>query len=154
MAKTLFFFLHHWLILFNSRNYAWIFNATAGIPVPTDILTKGAKGEMETHPVTLEAKISRCKVKKNLFVLLTYHFILVYFFNYVIPNFIYCFQSKFLIHFFSLRQSYIRLVLLHNINSNIFSSLLAANNRKNIKSTWSMWYFRFFNFLYLIHLIQ
>ena len=39
---------------------AQVFNPTAEIAIPTGIPIKEAKAEMETHPVTVKAKISRC----------------------------------------------------------------------------------------------
>ena len=41
---------------------AKIFIPTAELAIPTGIPTKEAKSEMETHPVTVEAKISKCSV--------------------------------------------------------------------------------------------
>ena len=57
-----FFFLIIDLYLFSSCNYAQIFNPTVELAIPTGIPTKEAKKEMETHPVTLEAKVSRCSI--------------------------------------------------------------------------------------------
>ena len=37
-----------------------IFNPTAELVIPMGILTKEAKAEMETHPRTIETKISKC----------------------------------------------------------------------------------------------
>ena len=39
-----------------------IFIATAELAIPTGILTKEAKAELETHPVTVETKISKYSV--------------------------------------------------------------------------------------------
>ena len=39
---------------------AKVFNPTAEIVIPTGIPTKEAKAEVETHPVNVKAKISRC----------------------------------------------------------------------------------------------
>ena len=37
-----------------------IFNPFAQLVIPTGMLINEAKAEIETHPVTAEAKISRC----------------------------------------------------------------------------------------------
>ena len=39
-----------------------IFIVVAEIAIPTTIPAKEAKTEIETHPVTVEAKISKCSV--------------------------------------------------------------------------------------------
>ena len=39
-----------------------IFIVVAELTIPTGILTKEAKAEIETHPVIVEAKISKCSV--------------------------------------------------------------------------------------------
>ena len=39
-----------------------IFNSTAELVIPTGIATKEAKAEMESHPVTVEIKISKCSI--------------------------------------------------------------------------------------------
>ena len=39
-----------------------IFIVTVELPIHTGIPTKEAKAEMETHPVTVKAKISKCSV--------------------------------------------------------------------------------------------
>ena len=39
-----------------------IFNPTAELVIPSGIPTKRAKSEMETHPVTVEIKISKCAI--------------------------------------------------------------------------------------------
>ena len=41
---------------------AHIFIAAAQVAIPTGIPTKEEKGEVETHPVTVEAKKSKCSV--------------------------------------------------------------------------------------------
>ena len=38
------------------------FNPTAELVIPTGILTKEAKVEMETNPGTVEVKISKCSI--------------------------------------------------------------------------------------------
>ena len=40
-----------------------IFNPTAKLAIPTRIATNEANGEMETQPVTIEVKITKCSVK-------------------------------------------------------------------------------------------
>ena len=42
--------------------FVHFFNSTAELALPTVISTKQAKGEIETHPVTVEAKISSCSI--------------------------------------------------------------------------------------------
>ena len=39
-----------------------IFNTTAELTIPTGIPNKEAKAKMETHPVTVEAKISKSSI--------------------------------------------------------------------------------------------
>ena len=39
-----------------------IFNPIAELLIPIGIPTKEAKAEMETHPVTVEIKISKCSI--------------------------------------------------------------------------------------------
>ena len=48
-----FFFLNYWLIFFNS---------IVELAIPIGIPTKGAKAEMETHPVIVEIAISECSI--------------------------------------------------------------------------------------------
>ena len=50
----LFFFLHFLISAFMTQ----IFNPIAELVFPTGIRTKEAKAEMETHPLTIEIKIS------------------------------------------------------------------------------------------------
>ena len=38
------------------------FNPTAELAIPTRIPNKETKTEMETHPVTVETKISKCSI--------------------------------------------------------------------------------------------
>ena len=38
------------------------FNPTAGFVIPIGIPSKEAEGEIETYPVTEEAKISKCSI--------------------------------------------------------------------------------------------
>ena len=40
-----------------------IFNPTAGLVIPTGIRAKEAKSEMETHPIAVGIKISKCSIK-------------------------------------------------------------------------------------------
>ena len=49
------YFLNHTVII-------QVFIVAAELAIPTGISTKEAKAEMETHPVTVEAKISKCSV--------------------------------------------------------------------------------------------
>ena len=42
---------------------ARIFDPTSEIAMSIGITTKEAKAETETHPVTVEAKISKCSIK-------------------------------------------------------------------------------------------
>ena len=62
------------------------------------------KAEMETHPVTTEAKLSICSIwfksAQAFFVLFTHYIILSYFFKETIPCFVYIFRSKFLAYVF------------------------------------------------------
>ena len=39
-----------------------IFNPITELVIPMGIPTKEAKGEIETHPVTVEIKISKCSI--------------------------------------------------------------------------------------------
>ena len=63
---------------------AQIFISTAELAIPTGIPIKTAKSEMETYPVTLEAKI-------NFIVLGTNQFVLLHFFNEIFFCFVYTF---------------------------------------------------------------
>ena len=56
------FFLIIDLYFFNSCNHAQIFNPTEELAIPIGIPTKETKVEMETHPVTLEFKVSSCSI--------------------------------------------------------------------------------------------
>ena len=47
-----FLFLNYWLKLFNCWVIAEIFNPIAEHIIPTGVLTKETKAEMEIHPVT------------------------------------------------------------------------------------------------------
>ena len=38
------------------------FNPFVGLVVPTEISTKETKAKMETHPVTVETKMSKCSI--------------------------------------------------------------------------------------------
>ena len=74
---------------------AQIFNPTPGLAISTVIPTKEGKGEMETHPLTVEAKKADVQHNLNLcnfFVLFTDQLILLYFFIEVILHFIYFFN--------------------------------------------------------------
>ena len=42
--------------------YCRIFNPTAELVIPTGIATKEAKGEMETHSIIVEIKISKVSI--------------------------------------------------------------------------------------------
>ena len=54
------FFLNYWLLLFNSSTYYADFNVAIELVISTGIPTKDAKAEIETHLVSVEAKISKC----------------------------------------------------------------------------------------------
>ena len=73
-----------------------MFNPTGKLVKPTGIPTKERKAEMETHPVTVETKISKCqyhsKLHKLFYASYYYQFILVYFFNETISCFHYIFS--------------------------------------------------------------
>ena len=45
-----------------SLQLCFLLSVFVEIAVPTGIPTKEAKAEMETHPVTVEAKISKCSL--------------------------------------------------------------------------------------------
>ena len=64
--------------------------------------------EMETHPVTVETKISKCSIYYKTPETFLYPLLipLAYFFNEIISYFIYIFQSKFLTYVF-FRHDYI-----------------------------------------------
>ena len=51
-----FLFLNYWLILLIPSVITLSFIVTAEFAIPTRIQTKEAKAEIETHPVTAEAK--------------------------------------------------------------------------------------------------
>ena len=66
-----FFFLDYCLVFFifliidliiDLIFFFLIFIVTAELAIPTGMPTKNAKAENETHPVTLEAKISKCPI--------------------------------------------------------------------------------------------
>ena len=64
-ATFLFFFFSSLIIdlyFFILAAIAQTFNSTAELAVPIRIPTKEAKAEIETHPVTAEAKISKCSI--------------------------------------------------------------------------------------------
>ena len=52
----IFLFLNYWLITFNHCSYCTKFIPTVELAIPVAIATIEAKAEMETHPVTVEAK--------------------------------------------------------------------------------------------------
>ena len=56
----LFFFLNINLYFFIPALATQIFNPIAELVFPIGIPTKEEKAEIETHPVTVETKISRC----------------------------------------------------------------------------------------------
>ena len=49
-------------MLFNSSVITQIFNPIAELVITIGKPTKEAKSEMETHPVTIEIKISNCSI--------------------------------------------------------------------------------------------
>ena len=56
------FFLIIDLFFLSTVVIAQIFIPTAELATPTGIPTKEAKVEIETHPATVEAKISKCSI--------------------------------------------------------------------------------------------
>ena len=54
------FFRNYWLYFLITAVIAQIFISTTELAIPTGIPIKKAKKEMETHPVTVEAEISKC----------------------------------------------------------------------------------------------
>ena len=81
LSSFFFFFLIIDLCLLIPAVIKQIFNLIAELIIPTVIPTKEAKAEMETHPATVETKISKYL---KLLMLLTHHFISVHFFNEII----------------------------------------------------------------------
>ena len=73
LSWSFFFFLIIDLFFLIPAVFAQIFNPIAELVIPIGIPTNEAKAEMEIHPVIVEIT--------NFFMLLTYQFILVYFFN-------------------------------------------------------------------------
>ena len=62
LSCFLFFFLIIDLYFLIPVVIAQIFNFIAELVIPIGIPTKEAKAEMETHPVTVEIKISKCSI--------------------------------------------------------------------------------------------
>ena len=62
LSCFLYFFLIIDLYFLIPAVIAQIFNSTAELAIPTGIPTNKAKAEIETHPVTVEAKISKCSI--------------------------------------------------------------------------------------------
>ena len=60
LACFFFIFLVIGLYLLIPAVVAKVFNPTAALAMPLGIPTKEPEAEMETHPVTGEAKISKC----------------------------------------------------------------------------------------------
>ena len=59
VIKCTFWWKHYyWLIFSIPAVIAPIFNPTAELTIPMGILTKETKAEIETHPLTVEAKVS------------------------------------------------------------------------------------------------
>ena len=58
----LFLFVNYWLIFLNCCSYCKIFDPTAELVIPIGIPTKEAKAEMETHPVVVEPKLTKCSI--------------------------------------------------------------------------------------------
>ena len=57
-----FFFLIIVLYVLIPAAIALIFNSIAELVIPIGISSKEAKAEIETHPVIVEAKISKCLI--------------------------------------------------------------------------------------------
>ena len=141
-----FFFLIINLYFLTAEVIIHIFNPIAGLVISIGILSKEAKAEIETHSLTVEAKIGKCS-KYNLesyklFILLTHQFILIYVFKEINFNFFYIFQSKFYVifqpNFFKINYIFIQhsyILLIKQRISNVVSALLPhlqiTNNRKN-----------------------
>ena len=83
LSGLFFFFLIAGLYVLYHAVIAKLFNPTAELAMPVEIPTKELKAEIETHRIAKEAKnvFSLVKGRPNLFVLLTYQLILLYFFN-------------------------------------------------------------------------
>ena len=62
LSCIFFFFLTIDLCFLIPEVITQIFYPTAELAIPIGIPTKGAKAEMETHPVTVEAKMSKCSI--------------------------------------------------------------------------------------------
>ena len=61
-CTVLFFFLIIDLYFLISAVITQIFNSTAEVAILAGTPTKEAKAELETHPVTVETKISKCSI--------------------------------------------------------------------------------------------
>ena len=62
LLSCIFYFLNYWLNYWLNLFFFLIFIVTAELTIPTGMPTKNAKAENEAHPVTLEAKISKCPI--------------------------------------------------------------------------------------------
>ena len=83
LSGLFFFFLIAGLYVLYPAVITKLFNPTAELAMHLEIPTKELKAEIETHRIAKEAKnvFSLVKGRPNLFVLLTYQLILLYFFN-------------------------------------------------------------------------
>ena len=62
ILSCLFFCFNYWLVLSKYLLIAQGFNPTAELVIPIEISTKEAKADIVTHPVTLEARKSKCSI--------------------------------------------------------------------------------------------
>ena len=56
------FFLNYWVILLSALVVAQIFSPFVDLARPIKISTREVKSEMETHPITTEAKMTKCSI--------------------------------------------------------------------------------------------